>query len=105
MFLFICGGTAIARDWLMTAAHCLDHIKQQPDGHLISTETTTRGWTLDVVLGTDDLANLAGDNTFAIAEHRVHENYVRERATDYGEDIALVRLARAGLQPLAQQCD
>jgi secreted trypsin-like serine protease len=99
--LFICGGTAITRDLVLTAAHCFDHIAPQHDGRLVSTDADTRGWTLDVVLGTDDLASVTVDNTFAIAERTVHENYRREHAPDRGEDIAIVHLAHPWMGPVA----
>jgi hypothetical protein len=69
----------------MTAAHCFDDMEQQSGGRLLSTENTTHGLALDVVLGTDDLA--AVTTKYALpsprAGCRVHEGYAREVAQDH----------------------
>jgi hypothetical protein len=59
-------GTPVARD-----AEGVD-IKRQPDGRLLSSEASTLGWTLDIVPGTDNPANVTAKDAFAIAERTVH---------------------------------
>jgi trypsin len=84
----ICGGSVIATQWIMTAAHCYPGL--------------TAG-DLDVIVGIHDLAG-SGGQRLDVAEIVVHPDYSGRRAND----IALLRVETpmtAPVLPLASEAD
>lgn len=99
--IYICGGTVIAPDAVLTAAHCFDDIVVGADGRYVSSSQNTKGWGLDLLLGVADLARASERDRFAISRVTIHEQYRKRNATVSGQDIALVHLARSWSGPLA----
>ncbi len=98
---FFCGATAIAPQWLVTAAHCVDAWKRDADGGYVDSE----GWKLEAVLGTEDLDLIPSTGVFQPREIIIHEGYrqvvSKGRFLGLDNDIALIKLDRPWEGPLA----
>jgi secreted trypsin-like serine protease len=119
--MYFCGGTAISKRWVVTAAHCLHAHAANVVPALRNSRDEVHDGRLEVVLGTGNLDQVAPENVYQVERYVIHPAYQQEIdkvagsgdpdwvrgqlgfiPQSVGNDIALVRLDRDWDGPVAR---
>ncbi|MEZ5986250.1 MAG: serine protease [Hyphomonas sp.] len=102
-----CGASMISPEWALTAAHCMDTVRIEPDvGRAVQYYPDARGelkrfGPLHVVIGAGTLLEVPKDSTFPVDRIIIHPDYQTGHA-ELGDDLALVHIVGRWDGPLAR---
>jgi tryptase len=101
-----CGASMIAPEWALTAAHCVDTVRIEPEGRAVQYYPDDKGdlkrfGPLTVVIGAGTLLETPKDASFPVKEIIVHPDYQSGHA-ERGNDLALIRIDGRWEGPLSR---
>ncbi|KJS26016.1 MAG: hypothetical protein VR75_08790 [Hyphomonadaceae bacterium BRH_c29] len=101
-----CGASMIAPEWALTAAHCVDMVRIEPEGRAVQYYPDAKGdlqrfGPLTVVVGAGTLLETPKDANFPVSEIIIHPSYQPGHA-ERGSDLALIRIDGRWEGPLSR---
>jgi secreted trypsin-like serine protease len=101
-----CGASMIAPEWALTAAHCVDTVRIEPEGRAVQYYPDAKGdlqrfGPLTVVVGAGTLLETPKDASFPVSEIIIHPDYQPGHA-ERGNDLALIRIDGRWEGPLSR---
>jgi secreted trypsin-like serine protease len=101
-----CGASMIAPEWALTAAHCVDTVRIEPEGRAMQYYPDAKGdlqrfGPLTVVVGAGTLLETPKDASFPVSEIIIHPDYQPGHA-ERGNDLALIRIDGRWEGPLSR---